>query len=131
MNHEFQQNSILSLQSIQNTLNQHQIELEENLTHKALHQIITIFDIKSKVESNYFSNLNYFRHLYDLVNKKNLHQRHVFYHIDILQRLSYAYFRSRNFENFEKTLHDFETVLTSSELFLNQFKEDLLLSKFK
>ena len=123
-------NKILDSAYIEKLLQQHQIEIKEELTFKALLRLFAILDLKSQLESNYFANLKELEKLYALVHQKqHLQHRHHYEHLQILQLLSYAYFRSRDFKHFKKYLDKFEQLLEQNLPFRNQFDEDLFLLK--
>jgi len=116
--------------SIEELLHSQDLHIEDSLTFKSLYQLFLILDLKGQLATNYHSTIPVLEKLYALVNKKqHLHNRHLYYHLEILQLLSYAHFRSRNFITFKSHLDEFEKLLEEHPLFLNQFKEELLLFK--
>ncbi|MFC4633885.1 hypothetical protein ACFO3O_08200 [Dokdonia ponticola] len=75
------------------------ISIDTSLTFKSLYQLLEIINTVARLENNYFDALPFFERIYTKIAlKKNITNKHLYYHIHLLYFMSNAYFRNRQFE---------------------------------
>lgn len=107
------------------------IQLDASLSYKALFQLLNISATASRLQSNFYDAMPFMTNLYGIVSEKE-HQvdKHLFYHIEILNLMALASFRNKNFKNSELFTEKMEAEMTKQQgKYEQRFLEKLYLNK--
>lgn len=112
---------------IQSTFSELQIEVNQELTYKSLFQLMELIETTAKMQSDYYAISPFMFELYDMVaTKKNLQEKHRYYHISILNLLAITKFRNKNFTSSMEFVKQMEVEMTKDRnLYYKQFSEKL------
>lgn len=113
---------------IHETLVAFNIKVSEVLTYKSIFQLMNISASVAGSKSNYFTVMPYLKELYAVVEaKKDLANKHVFYHLEILYIMSFSSFRNKDFAASQSFLEKMKTILKNNKLkYLPLFEDRML-----
>ena len=116
---------------IQKTFSEFDIEINETLTYKSLYQLTELTATAAKLQSDYYMVSPFMVELYSIVNKKkNLQERHRYYHISILNLLAVAKFRNKKFkDSMEFTTQMELEMIKDNNVYYKRFSEKLAILK--
>ena len=101
---------------ITQTLNNHQIAINESLTFKSLYQLMEMVTTIATAQRNYHTILPFIINAYAIINKKaRAPHKHLFYHINTLYLVSNALFRNKEFKRASTYLHLMEEQLQQQD----------------
>ena len=114
---------------IEDTFKRFNISVEESLNYKSLFQLMSLLYKAAKLRSNYFSISKYMTSLFDLVlAKSHLADKHIFYHMQILDLMANTYFRNKDFENATQLTKELKHLTeTTGKKYQSLFAENILL----
>lgn len=79
------------------------IDLNKTLTYKSLFQLMNITTTAARLQSDYHNISPFMMQLYDIINEKQTSntdtEKHLFYHIEILNLMAFTSFRNKDFKN--------------------------------
>lgn len=107
------------------------IQLDAGLSYKALFQLLNISATASRLQSNFYDTMPFMSQLYSIVSEKE-HQadKHLFYHIEILNLMAIASFRNKDFEACKVFTDKMEIeMLKQNGKYFNRFTEKWHLNK--
>ncbi len=112
---------------VQNTFESFDIEINEALSYKSLYQLMEITAHSAKLQNNFYTVAPFMFSLYQIVEeKKNLQEKHRYYHIHILNLLAITHFRQKSFENSVQLASQMEGLMGASKgAVYKQFSEKL------
>ncbi len=112
---------------ITNAFSTFDIELDKTLTYKSLFQLMSITATAARLQSDYYQVSPFMLSIYHLISeKKELADKHLFYHIEILNLMAMTHFRNKNFEASMKFSEKMkEEMLKKNRLYYNRFREKL------
>ncbi len=107
------------------------ISIDDTLSFKSLHQIMTIATDAASLTSNYAGVGIFMNHIFEIVDrKKHLADRHLFYHCEILYLLSGTYFRQMDYKKSQEVLVVLELELQKQNgRYVDQFEERIIIVK--
>jgi len=103
------------------------VSINEWLSFKSLYQLMSLTSVTAKLQRNYYRVTPFIEEAYELVsNKKTLVDKHLYYHIGILQVMAMVNFRNKKF----KTAHLFiekmqEQMTRNNKMYYRRFLADL------
>ena len=103
------------------------VSINEWLSFKSLYQLMSLTSVTAKLQRNYYRVTPFIEEAYELVsNKKTLVDKHLYYHIGILQVMAMVNFRNKKF----KTAHLFiekmqEQMTRNNKMYYRRFIADL------
>lgn len=108
---------------------QHHITFDEGLTFRSLYQVLSIATNMANARRDYYAIVDYMPIAYRYVeDKKELHHKHLYYHIHILRLISYTFFRTRDFAHSMMYADRMEMQLKKdNQRYYKQYQGDLLL----
>ncbi|MGJ8666912.1 MAG: CDC27 family protein [Patiriisocius sp.] len=108
-----------------------EIELDNKLTYKSLFQLMNITATAARLQSNYYDSAPFLFRLYEMVSEKEeLANKHLFYHIEILNVMATVSFRNKDFKTSSKFLEIMEAQMEKEHRkYYGRFQEKLLLNK--
>ena len=108
--------AVLDLETLlNNTLEEHNINLENAITFKALYQIISIVSLSAFVTNDYYKIESFLlKHYTKLKSYKN-REKQAYYHIQILYMIANTLFRNKKFDEASFYLNEMETQLKSNQ----------------
>lgn len=110
--------SILS--TIESIFLEFNIELDETLTYKSLFQLVKIVTKVATLKSDYFSITPFLDELSSILSsKKELADKNLYYHIQLLNLLAYAHFRNKDFSTSKEFLSKLKAQIEKG--YRNQF----------
>ncbi len=118
-------------QLITSAFGEFDIQLDANLSYKALFQLLNISATASRLQSNFYDSLPFMTQLYAIVSEKK-HQvdKHLFYHIEILNLMAIASFRNKNFKACQVFTDKMEQEMAKQQgKYYNRFTEKWYLNK--
>lgn len=84
---------------VQDVFSRFHIEVNTGLTYKSLYQLMELTATVAKLQSDYFAISVFMADLYAIISdKKELRDKHRFYHISILNLLAITNFRNKKFD---------------------------------
>jgi len=107
------------------------IGLDNKLTYKSLFQLMSITATAARLQSYYYDSAPFLFRLYEIVSEKGeLANKHLFYHIEILNVMATVSFRNKDFETSAKFLGIMEAQMEKEHRkYYGRFQEKLLLNK--
>lgn len=116
---------------IEDTFNDFGIKIDNALTYKSLFQLLQLLTTSAKLKSDYNKVLPIARSIYNTVRKKkSLAEKHLYYHIEILNLMSVVSFRNKDFENSLNFAHMMEIEMyKQGGKYYHRFSTDLVLLK--
>lgn len=91
---------VLDFQTIlNNTLKEHQININENLSFKSLYQLIAIVSLSAFVTKDYLKIESFLLNAYKSIIQNKKKDAQVYYHIQILYLIANTLFRNKKFED--------------------------------
>ncbi|MEM7087705.1 MAG: hypothetical protein AAF489_16105 [Bacteroidota bacterium] len=108
-----------------------QIELDQTLTYKSLFQLMNITATAARLQSDYYPISPFMMTIYGIISEKQkIADKHLFYHIEILNLMAHTSFRLKDF----KTSMDFSEkmeaeMLKKNSAYYNRFREKLVVIK--
>ena len=116
---------------IKETFEDFSIKIEESLNYKSLFQLMSLLYNAAKQRSDYFVISHYMTSLFEMVLKKShLAEKHIYYHMSILDLMANTYFRNRDFAQSMQLTRELETQMeTNGNRYKLQFTESVLLLK--
>lgn len=116
---------------IQKTFSEFDIEINETLTYKSLFQLTELTATAAKMQSDYYAVSPFMLELYSIVNKKkNLQDRHRYYHISILNLLAITKFRNKKFDSSMEFAEQMELeMIKDNKAYYKRFSEKLAILK--
>ncbi len=109
------------------------IEVSKTLTYKSLFQLMNIMTTAAKLQSNYFTISDSMDTLYGIVSEKQKvikRDKHLFYHIEILNLMAVTHFRNKNFPASISFSEKMETEMQKkNNAYFNRFLEKLTIIK--
>lgn len=116
-------------ETIRNTIAQYDISLKEILTFKSLYQILFIANEYAALRNNYYEIERFFQKSYDfIVSRKELTDKHLFYHIQIVYFMANMLFRNKRFDESKLYLDKMEAEMRKQDgIYFQQFCNQLVL----
>jgi len=107
------------------------IKIDSTLNYKSLYQLISITSVVAKEQSNYYAIAPFMVEVYTILqNKKKTAEKHLFYHIKILDLLATNSFRNKQFNDAVKFVKQMEDEMKKNgEKYLNRFLDRVLVLK--
>ena len=98
---QLQRNSAKTINTIiTEAFSNYQIELDKTLTYKSLFQLMNITATAARLQSDYYPISPFMMEAYRLISEKQkIADKHLFYHIEILNLMSHTHFRLKRFED--------------------------------
>ncbi|MDT0555826.1 hypothetical protein [Patiriisocius hiemis] len=110
--------SVLSI--IEVAFSEYEIEINETLTYKSLFQLLKVVTKAATIKSDYYSLTPLLNEVASILEKKKaLANKNLYYHIQLLNLLAYAYFRNKDFTTSKEFLSILKTQLEKG--YRNQF----------
>lgn len=105
--------------------------LNDGLSFKSLYQLFKISATAAQLQSNYYSAMPFLLKLYNIVKaKEDQAEKHLYYHLEILNILAIATFRNKNFEACFNFVLKMETEMEKQQAkYKQRFAEKLALNK--
>lgn len=100
-----------------NTLNEHNISLNESMSFKSLHQLVTIVSFSAFITNDYYKIEAFLIETYNQIITHKDKEKQPFYHIQTLYLIANTLFRNKKFE--------------SSLIYLNMMHEKMMLNRKK
>lgn len=92
------------------------IKIDSSLTYKSLYQLMSITSTVAKEKSNYYDIVPFMIEAYDILHrKKNTADKHLFYHIHILEIMATNSFRNKEFDVSMKFVNQMELEMQKRE----------------
>lgn len=112
---------------IQDAFSKFHIKVNTALTYKSLFQLMELTATAAKMQSDYYSVSPFMLELYSIVSKKkNLQDKHRYYHISILNLLAITRFRNKKFAISMEFAQQMEIEMTKeNNSHYKRFKEKL------
>lgn len=107
------------------------INLDASLSYKSLFQLLNISATASKLQSNFYESMPFMTQLYAIISEKE-HQvdKHLFYHIEILNLMAIASFRNKKFKTSQHFTEKMEVEMAKqNNKYHTRFLEKLYLNK--
>lgn len=115
---------------VQNTFSEFGIMVNEALTYKSLFQLMELIAVAAKEQSDFHSVSPFLFELYGIVHKKrSLKEKHLFYHLSILNLLAITQFRNKLFSQSMGFVDKMEFALAKDSSYGNRFLEKLVTLK--
>lgn len=118
---------------ITETFSEFNIEISKTLTYKSLFQLMNIMATSAKLQSNYFAISDFMGTLYGVVSEKQKEiktEKHLFYHIEILNLMAVTHFRNKNFPASIAFSENMEVEMQKkNKTYYNRFLEKLIIIK--
>jgi len=110
------------------------IELDNRLTYKSLFQLMNITATAARLQSDYHPISPFMMTLYRIISEKQSQRhgidKHLFYHIEILNLMAVTSFRNKDFTASMKFIEKMETeMLKKNKDYYNRFLEKLTIIK--
>ena len=108
-----------------------QIELDKTLTYKSLFQLMNITATAARLQSDYYPISPFMMTIYDIISEKQkIANKHLFYHIEILNLMAHTSFRLKNFKASKDFSEKMETeMLKKNATYYKRFREKLTVIK--
>ena len=105
------------------------IELDKTLTYKSLFQLMNITTTAARLQSDYHQISPFMMTIYDIISEKQeIADKHLFYHIEILNLMAHTSFRNKDFKASMAFTQQMETEMRKkNEAYYNRFLERLTL----
>jgi len=92
------------------------VKMDSSLTYKSLYQLMSITSTVAKEKSNYYDIVPFMVEAYDVLHrKKNTADKHLFYHIHILEMMATNSFRNKEFNVSMKFINQMELEMQKRE----------------
>lgn len=105
---------VLDFQTIlQNTLNEHNISINDSMSFKSLYQLMTIVSISAFVTNDYFNIEPFLLETYSKTKNHKLKEKQLYYHIQIVYMIANTLFRNKKFEASLGYLKEMKTLMES------------------
>lgn len=118
---------------ITETFSDFDIEISKTLTYKSLFQLMNIMATSAKLQSNYFAISDFMGTLYGVISEKQKEiktDKHLFYHIEILNLMAVTHFRNKNFSASIAFSEKMEVEMQKkNRTYYNRFLEKLTIIK--
>lgn len=113
----------LDFYSLINTLfEEHQINVQQDLSFKSLYQLISIVNISAFIHKDYLKTEIFLTETYRLLNEKKGKEKQVFYHIRVLYLIANTLFRNKKFKESLEYLNSMHSyMLQNKKKFFNSF----------
>jgi len=107
------------------------IELDKTLTYKSLFQLMNITATAARLQSDYYPISPFMITIYGIISEKQkIADKHLFYHIEILNLMAHTSFRLKDFEASKDFSEKMETeMLKKKATYYNRFREKLVVIK--
>ena len=108
-----------------------QIELDKTLTYKSLFQLMNITATAARLQSDYYPISPFMMTIYGIISEKQkIADKHLFYHIEILNLMAHTNFRLKDFEASKDFSEKMEKeMLKKSGAYYKRFQEKLVVIK--
>ena len=108
-----------------------QIELDKTLTYKSLFQLMNITATAARLQSDYYPISPFMMDIYSIISEKQkIADKHLFYHIEILNLMAHTQFRLKDFEASKDFSEKMETeMLKKNGAYYKRFQEKLVVIK--
>jgi hypothetical protein len=110
---------------------QFDIQLDKTLTYKSLFQLMNITATAARLQSDYYPISPYMMTIYGIISEKqSIANKHLFYHIEILNLMAHTSFRLKDFKAAKDFSEKIETEMGKKNgVYFNRFREKLTLIK--
>jgi len=107
------------------------IQINETLTYKSLYQLMSIITTAAKLQSDYYAIAPFMMKLYDIIHlKKEQADKHLFYHISVLDLMAVTHFRNKDFTSSSQFVNQMELEMRKkNSVFYNRFLDQLTINK--
>ncbi len=96
---------------LENTLREHQIDIQDSLSFKSLYQLMTIVSISAFVTNDYLRIEKFLIDAYKSIQTHNPRNKQLYYHIQVLYLLANTLFRNKNFEESQQYLEKMHVAM--------------------
>ncbi|WP_242202580.1 hypothetical protein [Aestuariivivens insulae] len=132
LNNIIYKGNIIDLQSLlNNTLQEHNISLNESMSFKSLYQLMSIVGLSAFVTHDYLKTEPFLVNSYKLILSHKNKEKQLFYHIQILYLIANTLFRNKKFSasmTYLETMHN-QMLLQKKKYYNNaKLKYNLLLA---
>lgn len=105
-----------------------QIELGKTLTYKSLFQLMNITATAARLQSDYYPISPFMMTIYGIISEKQkMADKHLFYHIEILNLMAHTNFRLKDFEASKRFSEKMENeMLKKNGAYYKRFQEKLV-----
>lgn len=108
---------------LNNTLKEHNIDINNSMSFKSLYQLMTIVSISAFVTNDYLKIEPFLIQTYNTIQKHKTKNKQLFYHIEVLYMIANTLFRNKKFEDSLKYLELMhENMLLNRQKHYNNFK---------
>ena len=118
---------------VQDSFKEFGIKIEHSLTYKSLFQLISSVVEAAKHQSDFYSVSNFINEAYTVVEAKQDYykvDKHLYYHLEILNLMTVFYFRNKDFKTSKKFYAKMAMELKKRNgVYVNRFLEELTLNK--
>jgi hypothetical protein len=115
---------ILDFQTIlENTLQEHNISINESMSFKSLYQLMTIVSISAFVTNDYLKTEPFLISTYKAIGSLKTKEKELFYHTEVLYIIANTLFRNKKFKNsmqYLELMH--QQMLLKRKKYYNSFK---------
>ncbi|PVW14336.1 hypothetical protein [Marixanthomonas spongiae] len=107
------------------------IKVDATLTYKSLFQLLNITSTAAALQRNYHEVSSFMMEIYNIISeKKGMAQKHLFYHIEILQLMAVGSFRNKDFKQSKEFVAKMEAEMQkNNRQYYRRFKDKLLVLK--
>ena len=108
-----------------------QIELDKTLTYKSLFQLMNITATAARLQSDYYPISPFMMTIYGIISEKQkIADKHLFYHIEILNLMAHTNFRLKDFKASKDFSEKMENeMLKKNGAYYKRFQEKLVVIK--
>ncbi len=118
------QGEVLDFQTIlENTLQEHNININESMSFKSLYQLMTIVSISAFVTNDYLKIEPFLIKTYTTIEAHKTKNKELFYHIQVIYLIANTLFRNKKFKksmHFLEQMHNY--MLLNKKKYYNLFK---------
>jgi len=107
------------------------IKIDTTLTYKSLFQLLNITATAATLQSNYYEIAPFMMNIYTIISeKKEVAQKHLFYHIETLNLMAVNSFRNKNFEQSKEFVVKMEVEMQrNNKQYYKRFSDKLVVLK--
>ncbi|MGJ8590919.1 MAG: tetratricopeptide repeat protein [Aquaticitalea sp.] len=103
---------VVDFQTLLNqTLDEHNIDINEALSFKSLYQLMTIVSISAFVTNDYLKIETFLIHTYASIQQHKTRDKQLYYHIEVLYMIANTLFRNKKFEESLTYLNQMHQVM--------------------
>lgn len=116
---------------VENTFVRYNVTIHTSLSYKSLYQLMHIISVSGKLQRNYYRVTPFILKTYKIVcDKQELAEKHLYYHIGILQIMAMTHFRNKEFKISMTYVDKMEReMFKANKVYFKRFSGDLSVLK--